>query len=96
MHSSLFLLYSLTFVPIHGPNAGMCSTMREAAFIQTGIKSDWDLVKVGATKAVPVPAKQAAAVGAMIYTKEIKFKSKALGDWAVRKDRVSVTWGFSW
>lgn len=94
--NSLFLLYSLTFIPVNGPYAEPINTAREAAFIQSGIKAEYEVVRRAAEKKVPKPVAYAAYTYRIVNKKELRFKSSQLGTWTVRKDSVQVSWGFSW
>ena len=94
--SGLALLYCLSFVPVAGANSQAINTAREAAFIQSGVKQEYDLVKRALEKKVPQPV----AAGAFLYRsfkrQEIRFKSSDYGTWTIKKDSVHVTWGISW
>jgi hypothetical protein len=94
---SLFLLYFLAYVPVEaGQYTSALKTSREAAFIQSGIKSEFDLFKAGAKKKVPPSLASLGAIGSAAYKKEIRFKSRKFGDWSIKKNTIQVSWGFSW
>jgi hypothetical protein len=92
----VFLLYLLTYIQLNGPYSEALSKSREAAFIQSGIKSDYDLVNRAAVKKVPKGLYWAGSAGVMAYRKEVRFKSKHFGTWSASKDKIQVTWGVSW
>lgn len=94
--SPLFLLYTLSFVPVSGAYAEPINKAREAAFIQSGAKQEWDVVRKAAEKRVPKPLVYAAYTYRIVNKKELRFKSSKLGTWTIRKDSVQVSWGFSW
>jgi hypothetical protein len=90
--NSLFLLYALTYVPLSTP----MHTAREAAFIQSGVKHQWNEVRLAAEKKVPKPVAAAAFVYRVVKKEEIKLKSSNYGHWTIKKDSVHVSWGVSW
>lgn len=93
----LFLLYALAFVPVKGAYSGVIITTRDALFMQTNIKQDFEVVKKNVEKRVPKTLGLVAGVSYKLATKkELEFKSKQFGNWNVGKDHVKVTWGFSW
>jgi hypothetical protein len=95
--SGLFLLYSLTLIPIsHGGYTEALNKSREAAFIQSGIKGEWDTLRAGAKKAAPRAVVVSLTAAHAIYRKEIRFKSRRWGNWSIAKDKVAFSWGFTW
>ena len=94
---SIFLLYLLAFIPVKGVNSGVIITTRDALFIQTGIRKDYDVVKKNVEKRIPKTIALGAGLGyRLISKKELEINSRAYGHWNVAKDRVHVSWGFSW
>jgi hypothetical protein len=100
--SGIFILYGLTFVPISaGQYTGGLSTTREAVFMQTGIKNDWDVVRIAAEKRVPKAAAQGAAVFAVVQRRALTIHDHTLGTWTLELPRdgstklsATVSWGF--
>jgi hypothetical protein len=81
--NGLFLLYSLSFIPVGGQYSEAIDRAREAAFMQCGIKDEWETTRVGAEKKVPKRLKQVAVVFTVVRQKEIKFNSRQFGSWDI-------------
>lgn len=92
----MLLLYLLTYIQLNGQYGQALSSAREAAFIQSGIKSDYDVARKAATKKVPKELYWAGSVGVMVYKKEVRFKTRDYGHYQINNQKVLVTWGVSW
>lgn len=94
--NGLFLLVSLSFVPVSaGQYTGAITTARDAAFIQSGLKHDWDTVAAATAKKVPKPVSQAISLGTAVYKREAVLRTRSYGTYDVSPTSISASFSFS-
>jgi hypothetical protein len=98
---ALWLVYTLNYLPVRpGPHAAMYSTTRDAAFIQSGAKAEWNKNVDGAKKVAPKDLVLGITAIVFVYhvdkQREVILHSRYLGNWSVTKTGASVSYGFSW
>lgn len=95
MHTSLFLLYSLTFIPVTGAHAQPINTAREAFFRQTGIADDWHKVRRAAEKKVPRQLSYAGVIYKIVHKREMQVKTKGQV-FTIRRNGVEAALRWEW
>ncbi len=93
----LFLLVGLVYIPVPPSQyANALTTTRDAAFIQSGLKTDWDTVRLAAEKRIPIVLKQGAAAYTLVHDKCLEINTRSFGSWTAKPGLLKATfsWGF--
>jgi len=93
--SLLYVLLAASFVPVEAKYEPAVATARKAALVQSGIDEQVNVVRRAAEKRVPKALKHAAVVGYAVHKQELRLRTKGTVI-HLKKDSVSVSWGFSW
>jgi len=95
--NGLFLLYGLTYVPVTAGNyTAAVDEARTAAFMQSGLKTQWEAADKCAEKHVPVIVFLAAGAASAIQHKQLEVRLQNYGTWSVNNSGLKTTfsWGF--
>jgi hypothetical protein len=95
MDNGLLLIYALSTIPAPQPYTGPISKTRDALFIASGAKDDFEMVKRGASSKVSKDVQKIAIGLGFVYgiavKKTINIHSRTYGNWQIQKNEIKAS-----